>query len=349
MEPSGVGVNALLHILHSLLVVVLHAGDCPSGPGQADDHPFAANSADTGGTQLLHVLAGADVRLADLSKGLQHGKLCLCRFQGVQILYQKLLNVRQGIKRLSCRLDLFFRIQGDLAQSFDQIHNRLGLFPVLRSGRQIGVGLFRRLKGFEVSYHFLLGRGQGIVGFSGRLNGRAAGSGDGADLGDQVLYILYLFLGPCRLQLLILQFRRLENRIIAYLFLFPIGQCIIGLPGRVDLLPAFVGSGHCSDSRNQRNDLLGTPGGVRGAGIVFVAALLKGVVVGIVEDDLVPVLQIPCGNAYLRMGAVDGIHPAGILSVVKFRKAVDPTDIYGAVLVVAVCIHAKIGILRHLL
>ena len=137
VEPSGVGVNALLHILHSLLVVILHAGDCPSRPGQADDHPFAANSADTGGTKLLHVLAGADVRLADLSKGIQHSKLRLSRSQYIIVVNQQLLQVRQGIVSLPGILNVLFGILGDVTDPADFVHDILGLLLILGSGRQL--------------------------------------------------------------------------------------------------------------------------------------------------------------------------------------------------------------------
>ena len=61
MEPSGFGVDVLGHVLQNLLVVVLHAGDVPVGTGQTDDHPLAADGADAGRTQSLHVVAGGDI------------------------------------------------------------------------------------------------------------------------------------------------------------------------------------------------------------------------------------------------------------------------------------------------
>lgn len=173
------GVNTLLHILHSLLVVILHAGDCPSGPGQADDHPFAANSADIGGTKLLHVLAGADVRLADLSKGIQHCELGLRRSQYIIVVNQQLLQVRQGIVSLPGVADVLFGILGDVADLADLVHDILGLLLILGSGRQLRVGLFRIGQLFEPVDQPLLSRCQVIVSFRAASAGWAAVLGDG--------------------------------------------------------------------------------------------------------------------------------------------------------------------------
>ena len=312
MEPSGVGVNALLHILHSLLVVILHAGDCPSGPGQADDHPFAANSADTGGTKLLHVLAGADVRLADLSKGIQHCELGLRRSQYIIVVNQQLLQVRQGIVSLPSVLNVLVGILGHIPDFLDLVHDLLGLLLILGSGRQLRIGLFRVGQLFEPVDQPLLCRGQVIVGFPGRFNGRAAVLGDGANL---------------------------LNKLVHSRRLVPVRS---GDHGGA----AGAGSGSAASSRSAGGAAAGS-GTAAGLLAVLVAALLVVVVVGIVQNDFVTVLQILGRYAHFGMGAVDGVHPAGVLAVVKFAQTVDRTDVNSVVGVVVAGRKGDVVLLCH--
>ena len=312
MEPSGVGVNALLHILHSLLVVILHAGDRPSGPGQADDHPFAANSADAGGTKLLHVVAGVDVRIADLSKGIQHCELGLRRSQYIIVVNQQLLQVRQGIVSLPGIADVLFGILGDVANLADLVNDILGLLLILGSGRQLRIGLFSVGQLFEPVDQPFLCRGQVIVGFPGRFDGGATVLGDGADFLNQLVH---------------------SRRLI------PVSGCDHGGA-------AGGGAGSATSSRSAGGAAAGS-GTLGGCLSVVVAALFVGVVVGIVEDDGVSVLHIPGRYAFFRMGAVDCVHPAGVFAVVEFTQAVDGGDINSAVFVVVICCQGDVVLRSH--
>ena len=174
MEPSGFGVNALLHILHSLLVVILHAGDCPSGPGQADDHPFAADGANAGRTQSLHVVAGGDVGIADLTHGLQHGKLRLGGGQNIVVVNQLLLQIGQGVVSLPGVLNVLLGILCDVSDLVDLVYDLLGLFLVLFRSRKLGVGGLGIGELLDVRDQILLILGQSIVGFPGRADAGAA-------------------------------------------------------------------------------------------------------------------------------------------------------------------------------
>ena len=298
VEPSGFGINVALNILHSFLVVILYAGDGSPRPGQADDHPFAANSADIGGTQFLHVVAGVDVRIADLSKGIQHCKLCLCSSQGFVVVNQQLLQVRQSIVSLPGILNVLFGILGDVADLADLVHDILGLLLILGSGRQLRVGLFRIGQLFQLCDQPLLSRGQVIIGFPGRLDGGAAVLGDVADLLNQLVHS-----------------RR--------------------------LVPVSGG------------DHGGAAGGGAGSGTaagllaVLVAAFLVVVVVSVVQDDVIAVLQVLCRNAHFGMGAVDGVHPAGVFAVVELAQAIDRTDVDGVVGVVVAGRKGDVVLLCH--
>ena len=67
------------------------------------------------------------------------------------------------------------------------------------------------------------------------------------------------------------------------------------------------------------------------------------------QDDLVPILHELCGDTHIRVVPIDGVHPAGILTVVKFAQSVHRADIDGAILIICVGVDRKIILCEHTL
>ena len=170
VEPSGFGVDVLGHVLQNLLVVVLHAGDVPVGTGQTDDHPLAADGADAGRTQSLHVVAGGDVGIADLAHGLQHGKLGLGGGQNIVVVNQLLLQVGQGIVSLAGGLDILFGIRGHVLQLVNEVDDLLRLFLVLFRSRELRIGGLGVGELLDVRDQILLILGQSVISLAGSFN-----------------------------------------------------------------------------------------------------------------------------------------------------------------------------------
>ena len=65
------------------------------------------------------------------------------------------------------------------------------------------------------------------------------------------------------------------------------------------------------------------------------------------QNDFVTVLQILGRYAHFGMGAVDGVHPAGVLAVVEFAQTVDRTDVNSVVGVVVAGRKGDVVLLCH--
>ena len=237
VQPVGFGVDAAFNVLQSLLVVVLHAGDRPSGAGQADDHPFAAYSADAGSAQLLHVVAGGNVGVAYLTHGFQHRQLGFRGGQYIVVVHQQLLQVGQCVIGFPGRLNVLFGIQGDIGQLLDEVNNLLCLFLVLGGSRQLGVSLFRVRQLLGVGNQTLLGIGQAVVGFPGRLDAGLALFGD--RLPDLVNELDHLI----RFQLIPFLGGLLQSVEILYQCFLLRRQGVVDVPGVADGRAAVGGDG----------------------------------------------------------------------------------------------------------
>ena len=400
VEPSGFGVDVLGHILLNLLVVVLHAGDIPVGTCQTDDHPLAADGANAGRTQGLHIVAGGDVGIADLAHGFQHGKLRFGSGQNIVVVNQPLLQVSQGVVSLPGVLNVLLGILCDASDLADFVHDLLRLLLVLFRSRKLGVGGLGVGELLDVRDQILLILGQSVVGFPGRadagaalfrnrvfdlvneldnlvglelvplpggfleggelrdqflllssqlvvavpcgVDGRAAVDRDRADLGNEVVYRFGFGLVVRLFQLFVLILGVSELLVVCDLFLFFRTQSVIGFPCRVDFRLAGVGEGHGADLIDQVDDILGCAGFLNRSH----STLFFGVVIGIVQDDFITLLQIPSRYANIRMGSVNGVHPAGELAIVKFSKAVDGRNVNGIILIIIACVNTH-AVLRE--
>ena len=237
MQPVGFGVDAAFNVLQSLLVVVLHAGDRPPGASQTDDHPFAANGTDARSAQLLHVVAGGNVGVAYLAHGFQHRQLGFRGGQYIVVVHQRLLQVGQCVIGFPGCLNVLFGIQGDIGQLLDKVNDLLGLFLVLGGSRQLGVCLFRVRQLLGVGDQTLLGIGQAVEGFPGRLDAGLA------LFGDRLLNLVDELDHFVRLQLIPFLGRLLQSiEFLHQCFLFR-RQGVVGIPGIADGRAAVCGDG----------------------------------------------------------------------------------------------------------
>ena len=228
VEPSGFGVDVLGHVLQNLLVVVLHAGDVPVGTGQTDDHPLAADGADAGRTQSLHVVAGGDVGIADLAHGFQHGKLRLGGGQNIVVVNQLLLQIGQGIVSLPGGLNVLLGILCDASDLAYFVHDLLRLLLVLFRSRKLGVGGLGVGELLDVRDQILLILGQSVISLAGSFNTGLALFRDGVfDLVNKLDNLVGLELVP-------LPGGFLEGGELRDQFLLLSSQLVVAVPCGVD-------------------------------------------------------------------------------------------------------------------
>ena len=81
-------------------------------------------------------------------------------------------------------------------------------------------------------------------------------------------------------------------------------------------------------------------------GCLLYTSRLQRVVIRVVEDDGVSVLQVFGRYAHFGMGAIDGVHPAGVFAVIKFSKAVDRRNVNSVILILVTCVNTH-AVLRE--
>lgn len=203
------------------------------------------------------------------------GELLEIGDQGLLVLVQRIIG---AASRVNGCLALGRDGGNDL---IDQLDHRVGLELVPFPG-----GLLKDGKLCDIA---LLGCGQTVVAVPGGGDGRAAVGGDGSDLADQIVHLLGLGLIVGQLQLVVFLLGGGEGGIVRNPRLLLTGQGIIGLSGRVNFRLAGIGIADGANAVDQRNDIFCVLDGLT----VLAATLFVIIVIGIVQDDYIPIADIP--------------------------------------------------------